>query len=402
MDSVVANDARARVADDDASQDRRDTGCGSRVSQAVAAWLESASPDLSSRPRPSRRPAMRAAGVCSGKMSANEKPDPETTPRPLTPDEVRHVKLFRDVTLENVWHMLAGCPTLELAPEEELIRVGDTDSNTYLVLSGTLRVHLGTPADEAVATIGPGDSVGELAALDKQPRSAAVVAAGPSRVLVLTEGVFWSLLNSSHELTLNLLNVLSQRLRGNNATLTESRQLQEQYRRHASVDAVTGLHNRRWLNDIAPRLMRRMAMKGDALSLVMIDVDHFKKFNDDHGHPAGDYVLFAVAQVLKSRLRPTDIVARYGGEEFTVVLPETPLSGAQVAADRVRRAIQDLDLLTPDDRPLPGVTASMGVAEMVPGESFEALVERADAALYEAKRAGRNRVRMATRRNQEE
>ena len=310
----------------------------------------------------------------------------------LTLAEAGSVKLFRDVALENVWHLLVECLTIELEPEDELIHPGDTDGSIYVLLDGQLRVHLGSAADDAVAVIGAGDSVGELSALDRQPRSAAVMAATRCRVLVIHDGVFWSLLNASHELTLNLLTVLSQRLRGNNATIAESRRLQEQYKRHASVDALTGLYNRRWLTDIVPRLMRRMVMNGEPLSVAMLDVDHFKRFNDVFGHAAGDYVLFVVAQVLKARLRPTDVVARYGGEEFIIVLPETALSGALVAAERTRLAISGTELVLPDQTRLPSLTVSMGVAEMRMEEGLDTLVERADAALYTAKRTGRDRV----------
>ena len=317
--------------------------------------------------------------------------------RSPTLQDVQQVELFRDVALENVWYLLKECPTLTVEPEEELIRAGDEHRNVYVVLDGTFRVHLGTADDDAVAEIGPGDTVGELSALDGRTRSAVIVAAERARVLVLNEQTFWSLLRSSHEFALNLLGVLGQRLRGNNAALTESRRLQEQYRRHASVDPLTGLYNRRWFREVMPRLMRRMAMKPLPLSVVMADVDHFKRFNDEYGHQAGDYVLFVVAEVLRTRLRPTDLVVRYGGEEFVVVLPETALEGASVAADRVRRAIEQTALATPDGRALPTVTLSLGVAQMHDGDDLVGLIDAADGALYAAKRAGRNRVELARR-----
>jgi diguanylate cyclase (GGDEF)-like protein len=317
----------------------------------------------------------------------------ETSGVPI--DELRRVRLFEGVALETVWGLISTCPTRILMRGDVLIEPGDTDRKLYILLEGALRVHLGTTEEECVATIEPGHAVGELAALDRGPRSAIVVAAEPSRVLVVREEVFWCLLNSSHEFALNLLGILSDRLRGNNSTLNESRRLQQQYRRHASMDALTGLYNRRWLFEVVPRQMLRSALKNEPLSLLMLDVDHFKKFNDTYGHPAGDFVLFAVAQVLKARLRPTDMVVRYGGEEFTIVLPVTDLAGAFTAAERARVAIAETDLVTPDHTVLPRVTLSIGIAQMVEGQSLEQLIERADKALYRSKTGGRNRSTVA-------
>ena len=124
----------------------------------------------------------------------------------------------------------------------------------------------------------------------------------------------------------------------------------------------------------------------------MVDVDHFKRFNDQHGHQAGDFVLFAVAEVLRARLRPTDLVGRYGGEEFTIVLPGTDVAGARVASERVRRAVEELELALPDGRPLPKVSVSLGIAEAGAETTVAELFEQADQALYRAKANGRNRA----------
>jgi diguanylate cyclase (GGDEF)-like protein len=192
---------------------------------------------------------------------------------------------------------------------------------------------------------------------------------------------------------INLLHIMASRMRGNNSAISESRRLQQLYKRHASIDALTGLHNRRWLDEMLPRQLTRSAMQDEPVSVAMIDVDHFKSYNDEHGHQAGDFVLFAVAHVLKKCFRPTDLTTRYGGEEFTVVLPNTALSGALSAGERVRKAIHETDLLTPSQRALPSVSVSIGMAQLHGSEGAQALLKRADAALYAAKRDGRNCVR---------
>lgn len=165
-----------------------------------------------------------------------------------------------------------------------------------------------------------------------------------------------------------------------------------QYQVSSYVDGLTGLHNRRWLDDLLPRQVSRAVATGESLSVGMIDIDHFKTFNDTFGHQAGDFVLAAVAECLMKSLRPTDLSARYGGEEFTVVFPQTTADDAVIAANRLREAVSSLKLVTPNGVDLPSITVSIGVAQLMGNESFVELVESADRALYTAKREGRDRV----------
>jgi len=156
----------------------------------------------------------------------------------------------------------------------------------------------------------------------------------------------------------------------------------------ARTDPLTQLANRRALDDELARRIAESRRHGSAVSIVMIDVDHFKKFNDAHGHLAGDEVLRGVAQVLRGGVRQSDFVARYGGEEFTLVLPHTPIDGAQPLVEKIREQIAAARFLF-NGREL-CVTASLGLAQLLPGEEAERLIERADAALYASKSAGRN------------
>ena len=212
---------------------------------------------------------------------------------------------------------------------------------------------------------------------------------------MLPDGVLWSLINNSHSVARNLLLLLSGRLRSGNTAISVSTGLAQLYEQYAKVDSLTGLHNRRWIDEALPRLAGRCRQGGQALSLVMLDVDHFKPFNDRYGHPAGDQALRTLGQSLSQHLRPSDVAARYGGEEFMVILADTDLETARGIAERLREAVARRRFTQADGTPLPSITISLGVAQLRADENSEALTARADAALYQAKGEGRNRVAVA-------
>lgn len=161
----------------------------------------------------------------------------------------------------------------------------------------------------------------------------------------------------------------------------------------ARIDALTGLANRRGCDERLKAAQIRAMENGTSLSVLLIDIDHFKRFNDTYGHQVGDQVLRLVAGVFKEQLREGDFPARYGGEEMIGVLENTELKTGEAIADRIRRKISERKMQkrsTNED--LGAITVSIGVAEFKPGESINDVVERADRALYQAKRSGRNRT----------
>jgi two-component system chemotaxis family response regulator WspR len=181
------------------------------------------------------------------------------------------------------------------------------------------------------------------------------------------------------------------------ASQEELARANEELRRLAALDGLTGIANRRLFDEAALAEWQRGRRQRTPLALLMCDVDHFKLYNDHLGHPAGDLCLKKMAAVLTGQLkRPADLAARYGGEEFALLLPNTDLAGALRVGEACRAGLEQLKLPHPG---APGgvVTMSMGVACVVPGDEDGpgALIARADAALYGAKRDGRNRVRPA-------
>lgn len=159
------------------------------------------------------------------------------------------------------------------------------------------------------------------------------------------------------------------------------------------IDQLTGLYNRRYMTNQLQQFMHRAVMGGKPLSVMMLDIDHFKRINDSHGHQAGDEVLQEIADRLRQNIRPMDVACRPGGEEFLVILPETPGELAYAAAERVRRAIAAGTFNVLGDTREIAVTVSAGVSTLLgPNDTMADLLARADSALYAAKSAGRNRV----------
>lgn len=166
---------------------------------------------------------------------------------------------------------------------------------------------------------------------------------------------------------------------------------QKALRQIATNDGLTGVYNRRSFDTIIAKEVERAKRYDRNLSLMIIDIDHFKQVNDRFGHIAGDSVLKALAEKLSGQLRSNDHLARYGGEEFMIILPETPLEMAQLLAERIRKAVGEQDYHV-DENQTSHLTLSIGVASCPAADTVEELISHADSALYEAKETGRNKV----------
>ena len=177
----------------------------------------------------------------------------------------------------------------------------------------------------------------------------------------------------------------TRRLQEQNQALREARARIEELSRR---DPLTGLPNRRWLDEVLNREAARARQQTAVFSVIMRDLDHFKVVNDLFGHSVGDQVLRAAAATLEQAAAITDVVGRYGGEEFLVLLPNARMPQAQATAERMRAALRAIPVTF---RPEP-ITASFGVAQWQPGDTIASFIDRADDALYKAKREGRDRV----------
>jgi two-component system cell cycle response regulator len=315
-----------------------------------------------------------------------------TPPAPLMKSELLAVHALKDVAQDEVWDMLAACPVRELGPGEVLLHAGQANDRMHFVLDGLLSVRLKSPTSDAITTIERGRSVGELSVVDRKPATAFVVAEKRTRILTVTTDAFWKLASASPTFAREVIVNLTAQVRRSTVNLVTSLDANVELEERAMIDGLTGIYNRRWLDETAQRLLAKAVSVGEPFSLLMLDVDHFKKFNDTCGHPAGDAVLVAVAKTMVASVPPTDRVARYGGEEFVVILPKTKLDDARAVAEAARIAISNADVRGTDGNSLPRVTISIGAVEAKGEKGISELIARADGLLYTAKNTGRNRV----------
>ncbi|MHA6690529.1 GGDEF domain-containing protein [Devosia sp. A449] len=187
--------------------------------------------------------------------------------------------------------------------------------------------------------------------------------------------------------------VLEQKLEASRDDIASLQRDLDDVRRESMLDPLTKIANRKSFDDGLEAAIGEAGLNNTPLCLMIIDIDHFKSFNDTYGHQTGDQVLRLVAMTLKSNIKGQDLAARYGGEEFVAILPSTDIEGAVIVAENIRRAIQAKQLLKRStNEKLGRITASFGVAAYQSGDTPGALIERADRCLYAAKHAGRNRV----------
>lgn len=311
---------------------------------------------------------------------------------PCNAHELQNLHLFRSTNLKSIRGLLEQCPIKFLAEGDCLLTSGQQNYTLYLLLSGRLHVHVDEATTEPLLTLEGGESVGEMSVIDNQLASATVIAATPCRLLAVKEDILWSLIDRSPVVARNLLHVLTQRIRHSNSVIRRDRQLQRTYRLNSVTDPLSGLYNRRWLDEFLPQLMQTCSEAGQPFTLFIADIDYFKDFNDTHGHLAGDRAIQSIALALQQNLRKSDLAVRFGGEEFLVLLPSYEIREAMKIAERVREAVRNSVITHSDGRPLPSVTVSIGLGEMTPSQTPEALIEAADAALYRAKQNGRDNI----------
>jgi diguanylate cyclase (GGDEF)-like protein len=303
---------------------------------------------------------------------------------PLTHRELMTVRQFlEDVTCEN---------------DEAVFHQGDVGDDLFVVKEGSvkIRVRASEGADVEVAELGEGDFFGEMAIFEDEPRSATCIMSDGGSLYRLRKSDFFALMDEHPETAIKIMSrmasITAGRLQSTGAFLNDLVQWGEGARRRAITDDLTGLHNRRYLDDALEEQLAQARVGSERFSLIMMDLDRFHGINDKHGQAFGDQVIAAVAPSVSESIGQKDIAARYGGDEFVVIMPSQTADEALEVAERIRAAVEALRVTAPDGSDVP-VTTSQGIAEYPRHASdAESLKAAADEALYAAKESGRNRA----------
>jgi diguanylate cyclase (GGDEF)-like protein len=315
----------------------------------------------------------------------------ESAPSRFSRKELAQLALLKDAHQEAIVPLLRDCPVQQLEIGETLLCAGESCNALYLVLSGQLRMQdpSSTVPDRVVKA---GDSVGELFLMQNAIVAWTISAVKPTRLLVINQDVAWALIGASHEAARNWLTLLAERA-GGGGIVRASEELKTSYKRHATLDDCTGLHNRLWLESTLPRQVARSCISKAPLSLLLVEIDGFDDYRAELGAEAAEHVRYAVAQTLTHNVRPTDLTACYDTATFAVVLPEAEVSGACTVGERVRHAVSEAVIMMSDESILPSVTVSVGAAQYTSSDA-PALMKAAEAALESAKTIGGDRVGM--------
>ncbi len=275
---------------------------------------------------------------------------------------------------------------VSFAPGDVLWNEGDAGDHVVLLLEGRLEVVQSTPEGEEVTLryLYPGALAGEVAALDGRPRSAAVRAHGACRALLIPAGRFREFLRQRTDVLEQLFWLQLERVRSLTARVGRTHH-------RAITDPLTGLYDHAFFRERLLIELERAQLTGDAVTIAMFDVDHFKEYNDAHGHQDGDRVLQKIAELLRKTGRRGDVVARYGGEEFVALLYGATASDGWRFAEAFRGAVMATGFPGGSGQAQRRLTVSGGVAVFPDdAQDDETLIKVADARLYQAKQAGRN------------
>ena len=290
----------------------------------------------------------------------------------------------------------------EVEEGKALFKEGDEGNEFYIVKSGKVAVSIrhSDGVEREIVELKEGDFFGEMSIFENAPRSATCLAKEKSVLLKMKAEDFFKLIKSFPSVAIKImyrmLNITTKRLRDSSGFLTNMVTWGEKARKRSITDELTGVYNRRFLDDALNDYFEAAKNTRKPLAIVMADLDYFREINELYGDKTGDQMILAAVDIFTKVLRDEDIVARYGGDEFTFILPETGPNEGMELAEKIRSEVAKLKILEKKKGPINNFTVSQGLASFPENaEDPKTLMEKADKALYSAKNNGRDRVARA-------
>ncbi len=319
-----------------------------------------------------------------------------------TPLEVlQKIEILSELSPEELQRIHGLMKTVHIEKEKTLFHEGEDGDELFIVLSGSVNISVKTPDGVVlpIADITGGNFFGEMSIFEQAPRSATCCTRENTTLLSLSGKDFYAFLKQHPETTIKvmhkMLTITSQRLQETGAFLSDMVTWGEEARRRAVTDELTGLYNRRFLDDALEERFEESRRQGRPLSLVMVDLDYFGALNKEYGQEVGDRVIVEAVQVFRSIFGTEDILARYGGDEFTFILMDRGPEEALSLCTRLARDLRELPVLADLGGRIKRVSASIGITSFPDhADSLESLKEKTDRTLYRAKELGRDRAEL--------
>lgn len=311
---------------------------------------------------------------------------------------LKSTEIFSELSLQEISQLLPGMETVNVIQDDLLFREGDPGGVMYILAEGRMIITIqGKDGEDIeIGSFQKGNFFGEMSLFQDAPRSATCYAQEDCKLLTFPGELFSEIINrfpaTAIKLMRKMLDVTIFRLESTGEYLTDMVRWGEEARKRAVTDSLTGLFNRRFLDDAIEQQIQKASVRNEYLTMLMMDVDHCRLLNEKYGQEGGDRIIMEVTKICRECLRENDIISRYGGDEFTVLLPETGRKSASGLAECILNGVRTLELDF-SGAESPRITISIGGAVFPDnGTDSFALREAADKGLYKAKESGRDRI----------
>ena len=312
---------------------------------------------------------------------------------------LKNVSIFSMLTSNEITKFTDYLKVIKISNGETLFKEGDIGKELYIVKSGIIILYIDLPDGNVreLTRFVSGDFFGEMSIFENAPRSATCFCSEDGVLLSLHADSFFNIINNNPEIAIKImyrmLNITTSRLQNVGEFLSDIIQWGDTARKRAITDELTGVFNRRFLDDAIEEYFSSSKKNKNPLSLIMIDMDHFREINECYGQKTGDLAICSVAKVFKKQLKDLGIVARYGGDEFTILLPNTGIEDVIKISQKIHRCVSRIQILKDLKGPIKRLSLSQGVAVFPQdGDNVKSIWSKADQSLYRAKEEGRNRI----------